>query len=638
MFRRTRPTVGQNFRASVLAAALEPLEIRRLLAADVLDQGFGNGGLVLDPQTAPDAAAVAVNQSNGNIAVVGSGAPPTVAQYGPNGAQNWSHALAGFEDVTDVAVDPDGNVVVVGTDPGQDFIVARYTDAGALDTSFAGDGTFQHVFPGDQEAFGVALRPVGSDYQIVVVGDNNADDFAVLQLDSAGQLAPFNSPNDTGFILIDVGSTGDRAKGVALQTDGTAVIVGETLTGGQRDYALVRLTSTGTVSSQTITDNGAAEMLTAVAVGNGDAIYASGSDGTQGVLVTYGSTGVFGAAAAVPGLAFTGGVAVDGDGNVYVAGITATFDALSITRFTPGGAPDTGFGDNGNVAVVTGGTQVITFDVALQADNKPVAFGASDDNYALARWGNGGGSVVTAVMQGSNLVITGTAQADDVRVARAANGDLKVSSGNTLIKTVAVAGMIVLNGGEGADDITISNDVPNDSLIHGDAGDDIIRGGGGDDLIFGDAGHDKLKAREAHDILVGGTGEDTLAGGEGRDLLLGGADADKIAGQDESDIIVSGTTSHDADNDALYAIQTEWLRTDNTASQRRTNIRDNGVGAGNYKLSPNNTVFDDNARDTLSGGTGSDWFLANTSGTGTLDKITDLSSLDFIDDLAFILA
>jgi hypothetical protein len=59
---------------------------------------------------------------------------------------------------------------------------------------------------------------------------------------------------------------------------------------------------------------------------------------------------------------------------------------------------------------------------------------------------------------------------------------------------------------------------------------------------------------------------------------------------------------------------------------------------GNDPVYANNTVFDDDARDTLSGGTGSDWFLANTSGTGTLDKITDLSSLDFIEDLAFILA
>jgi hypothetical protein len=38
----------------------------------------------------------------------------------------------------------------------------------------------------------------------------------------------------------------------------------------------------------------------------------------------------------------------------------------------------------------------------------------------------------------------------------------------------------------------------------------------------------------------------------------------------------------------------------------------------------------------LAGPTGQDWFFANLIGTGTKDKITDLSATEFANDLSFI--
>lgn len=50
-----------------------------------------------------------------------------------------------------------------------------------------------------------------------------------------------------------------------------------------------------------------------------------------------------------------------------------------------------------------------------------------------------------------------------------------------------------------------------------------------------------------------------------------------------------------------------------------------------------NTVSDDGAQDVLTGSSGQDWFLANVSGGGVLDKLTDLSATEFATDLSFIL-
>ena len=50
---------------------------------------------------------------------------------------------------------------------------------------------------------------------------------------------------------------------------------------------------------------------------------------------------------------------------------------------------------------------------------------------------------------------------------------------------------------------------------------------------------------------------------------------------------------------------------------------------------PGATVFDDAARDVLTGAGGQDWFFANLD-AGVRDRITDLSAAEFADDVDFI--
>jgi Ca2+-binding RTX toxin-like protein len=144
-----------------------------------------------------------------------------------------------------------------------------------------------------------------------------------------------------------------------------------------------------------------------------------------------------------------------------------------------------------------------------------------------------------------------------------------------------------------------------------------------------------------------------LVGGGGRDLLIGGLGADRIVGNADDDILIAGTTAFDLDHTALCAIMAEWTSTRSYAV-RTANITGNGTGSsfdvrqnGNYFLNTNAaygaiTVQDDNAKDTLTGSSGQDWFFANLfldngDDADQKDKITDLHADEFAADLDFIL-
>lgn len=105
-----------------------------------------------------------------------------------------------------------------------------------------------------------------------------------------------------------------------------------------------------------------------------------------------------------------------------------------------------------------------------------------------------------------------------------------------------------------------------------------------------------------------GDGNDRLIGGRGRDLFIGGFGADALAGMAGDDILIAGGTDHDGDLAALDAIMAEWTRTDRNYRQRIQALQD-GVGPGGAVALNATTVFGDDQRDQLWGGSGSDWFL-----------------------------
>jgi hypothetical protein len=165
-------------------------------------------------------------------------------------------------------------------------------------------------------------------------------------------------------------------------------------------------------------------------------------------------------------------------------------------------------------------------------------------------------------------------------------------------------------------------------LAYGQAGDDTIQVSGSltlPTLLFGGDGNDTLKGGNGNNILIGGAGTDSLTGGSGRDLLIGGAGADTLTGNGDDDILIAGSTDYDANAAALFALMSEWGRTDESYSTRVNHLL-NGIVSGGvtYKLNTG-TVHTDTAIDVLYGNSGTDWFLAQTGGTNA-DQVKDKAS------------
>ena len=181
----------------------------------------------------------------------------------------------------------------------------------------------------------------------------------------------------------------------------------------------------------------------------------------------------------------------------------------------------------------------------------------------------------------------------------------------------------------------VSDDVTDQAIdrvmVFGQGGDDWIHVAQNVDaptLLDGGDGDDTLVGGRGQSILLGQAGNDWLFGGYGRGLLIGGTGADRVFGWNGSDILIGGYTSFDNDLRSLDLIMQEWT-SDRSYSERTANLLGNGTGLranGNTFLRAATsatpaTVFDDDAEDRLWGFQGADWYLANVSGSGSIDRV-----------------
>jgi uncharacterized delta-60 repeat protein len=171
----------------VLAVGMSPLLLGDgsavALISDV-DPGFGTGGSTTVPVGGSADVGGIVQRADGGF-VIGASVDTnlmTVAltqsgdlldTYGIGGIA--SAPIPGAADVTatDVAVQPNGRVVVTGWEDVASgttrFVVARFRVGGAPDASFSGDGVaFMSFSQGNAFSYGVTVQPSGG---IVVVGE-----------------------------------------------------------------------------------------------------------------------------------------------------------------------------------------------------------------------------------------------------------------------------------------------------------------------------------------------------------------------------------------------------------------------------------------------------------------------------------
>lgn len=174
--------------------------------------------------------------------VTSSGAADTTF----NGTGGVTTNVRGTEDrVHAIAVQTDGKIVAAGyavEGALRRFALARYSGTGVLDNSFGVVGTtVTSIGSGASAANALVLQ---SDGKIVAAGEatGNNGDFAAARYLANGSLDPGFC--NAGKVVVPVGVGADSANGVAVQSDGKIVLVGNTHNGSNHDVGLVRLLGT----------------------------------------------------------------------------------------------------------------------------------------------------------------------------------------------------------------------------------------------------------------------------------------------------------------------------------------------------------------------------------------------------------
>jgi uncharacterized delta-60 repeat protein len=228
------------------------------------DMTFGAGGKVTtDFGTDHDEASAVAIQTDGKIVAAGTAFSGTfdfgLARYNTDGTPDlgWGGDgtvltnFGGTDSANGLAIQTDGKLVAVGatTQSGStDAALARYTTAGALDTTFDTDGRVTTDFGGDDIASEVALQ---TDGKIVTAGSRliGTYDFALGRYLTNGAPDPLWSQD--GEVTTDFGGASDIAHGVAIQADGKIVAAGCAFCLEAFDFALARYKICRTTSRRT---------------------------------------------------------------------------------------------------------------------------------------------------------------------------------------------------------------------------------------------------------------------------------------------------------------------------------------------------------------------------------------------------
>ena len=306
----------------------------------------------------------------------------------------FDYGGVGDDRATGIAIQSDGKIVLVGTCQQNaggtgDIAMARLLTDGSLDTSFTGDGR-KWIDLSDGNDDGGAAVAVQSDGSIVVVGYTTSaggdNDFAMARVTPDGSLDYSFSDDGKKTIAFNIGGLGtDRATSVVIQSDGSIVVAGSASgKNGDGDFAVARITQNGGM----------------------DGTFSG--DGRKTVAFNSGTSNEDGAT----------GVVIQSDGSIMIGGYTQVsssgdFD-FAAARLTAEGELDTLFAIEGKKSI-------------------PFNYGGSDYDFA-------NGMVLQA---DGKIVITGTAikadpQDTDFAVVRLnSDGELDSAFGNSGKKTVA---------------------------------------------------------------------------------------------------------------------------------------------------------------------------------------------------------
>jgi uncharacterized delta-60 repeat protein len=478
--------------------------------------------------------------------------------------------LGAVEVITDVALQPDGRVVVAGSATGR-VLVARYDPGGSLDPTFSDDGSVVTSFGMGAGGRYVALQPDG---KIVVAGSTSTgpgpQNLALLRYNADGGLD--SSFDGDGTLFTDLGAS-EVSTGVAVGPDGTIVVSARDFSGGPEDLITVRYASDGSLDGSygaggvATTDLGGDERAESLVVEADGKVVVGGfivGAGTADLVVarysasgapdpTFDGDGVAIADSGAFDIGFSLAAQDDGYllGGLVAAGLSET---PAIARFTNGGALDPGFAGGGFTLLDLGPEGQAPVNLLTQPDDS-ILFTPGTSDFEVGRltprgrldptFGTGG---IAAVDFGADTAVNALALQPDGRIVGAGFTSAGPEPEN--------AALARFGGGErptcrgrvatiGATPGAPTSGTPGDDVIVGTTGRDRIKGGKGRDRICALGKADRVNGGGGPDLADGGKGRDTIRGAGGRDLLHGGAGNDRLAGGGGRDTLVGGKGKRD---------------------------------------------------------------------------------------------
>jgi uncharacterized delta-60 repeat protein len=557
--------------------------LARYNANGSLDSTFDTDGKVTtDFAGNIDAARGVAIQSDGKIVAAGianmggTSHDFALARYGTGGTLDTTfdtdgrvttHFAIGADGAHGVAIQSDGKVVAAGqaeTATGDfiDFALARYSTAGALDTTFSTDGKVTTDFAGDAEVgWGDFARSVAiqSDGKIVAAGTAEiatGRDFALARYDGDA-VTPAISIDDVIVTEGNSGTTNATFTVTLSQASTQTVSVQATTADGSATAGSDYTATSGTV---TFAPDDTSEPFTVPVIGDTDVesdetFAVNLSSPTNATIAEGQGTGTITnddspPPPPPPPTQCSDGIDNDGDGLVDLAdpGCESSADddetnlpAISI----------------GDVSVTEGdsGTTLARFDLTLSSPSTVEVRGDADtaDLTATAGldyspldglFGFAPGEVETSV----SIAVIGDrfGELDETFLLQLSNAQNATIADDSGIATIIDDDEQCPGFESDPRPQIVGTD--NSQQLVGTEQSEIICGLGGNDVIFGWGGHDLIDGGPGDDRLVGGfqspnpnTGNDSLFGRGGADRLEGNDGADVLDGGPGADVIDAGT-------------------------------------------------------------------------------------------------
>ncbi len=379
-------------------------------AASQFDQTFGSGGKVFYVTAGGSGGSGDIEiQPDGKVVIVGS-AGFEVVRFNVNGTPDNTFdgdglavaVLTSPAQANALAIQTDGKIVVAGRSAG-DLALARFNSDGSLDTTFDGDGIAILVLPDSQEIFDIAIQPDGK----IIVGGNTGNsalfqDFMVVRFNANGTPDAAFGPTGIGVIQTSF-NTLDYCSSVALQTDGKIVAGGYTGDFINYDFALLRITATGSLDTTFDTDGKLTtsirqgDSLNKVLIQPDGKLIATGNTRNIGqnvdaAVIRYNPTGALDTSFDVDGIATTDDGAFDDthaaalqpDGKIIITE-RRDFNNSALIRFNPNGSLDTSFHGDGKFIFPAAYANTSAKAVAIQPDGRIIITGNQGPDIFLSR-------------------------------------------------------------------------------------------------------------------------------------------------------------------------------------------------------------------------------------------------------------